>query len=96
MKHEGIAKDSPRITSHKQRVIDLQEQIPPAKFDWTSSGLTNPLEGPGKLSCLFFFYDYCYYSSHAQEGLVYLCFYNNPQNSHTLKVVGDFFFGCFK
>lgn len=55
MKHEGIAKDSPRITSHKQRVIDLQEQIPPAKFDWTSSGLTNPLEGPGKLSCLFFF-----------------------------------------
>lgn len=50
MKLEGIAKGSSRITSHKQRVIDLQEQIPPAKFDWTSSGLTNPLEGPGKLS----------------------------------------------
>ncbi|KAK4327814.1 hypothetical protein Pmani_001739 [Petrolisthes manimaculis] len=24
-----------------------EEQIPPPKFDWTSSGLTNPLEGPG-------------------------------------------------
>ncbi|KAK7063219.1 hypothetical protein SK128_004831 [Halocaridina rubra] len=26
---------------------ESEEQIPPAKFDWTSSGLINPLEGPG-------------------------------------------------
>ncbi|XP_063844158.1 aftiphilin-like isoform X2 [Scylla paramamosain] len=30
-----------------------EEQIPPAKFDWTSSGLTNPLEGPAYSSSLF-------------------------------------------
>nr|XP_045604414.1 aftiphilin-like isoform X2 [Procambarus clarkii] len=30
-----------------------EEQIPPAKFDWTSSGLTNPLEVPAYNSSLF-------------------------------------------
>ncbi|XP_076034439.1 uncharacterized protein LOC143021075 isoform X2 [Oratosquilla oratoria] len=30
----------------------MEEMIPPAKFDWSSSGLTNPLEGPAYSSSL--------------------------------------------
>ncbi|XP_068208787.1 aftiphilin-like isoform X3 [Palaemon carinicauda] len=40
-----------QITSDDENAPE--EQIPPAKFDWTSSGLTNPLEGPAYNSSLF-------------------------------------------
>ncbi|XP_037778331.1 aftiphilin-like isoform X4 [Penaeus monodon] len=39
--------DSPPIEITNSKDGNAEEQIPPAKFDWTSSGLTNPLEGPG-------------------------------------------------
>ncbi|XP_042234036.1 aftiphilin-like isoform X3 [Homarus americanus] len=46
------------ISSPEQQESSLDqvyqvEQIPPAKFDWTSSGLTNPLEVPAYNSSLF-------------------------------------------
>ncbi|XP_047468338.1 aftiphilin-like isoform X3 [Penaeus chinensis] len=39
--------DSPPVEIANSKDGNAEEQIPPAKFDWTSSGLTNPLEGPG-------------------------------------------------
>ncbi|XP_069951493.1 aftiphilin isoform X4 [Cherax quadricarinatus] len=43
---------SPKFRREEQTEVSAEddgteEQIPPAKFDWTSSGLTNPLETPG-------------------------------------------------
>ncbi|XP_063604712.1 aftiphilin-like isoform X2 [Penaeus indicus] len=45
--------DSPPVEIANSKDGNAEEQIPPAKFDWTSSGLTNPLEGPAYNSSLF-------------------------------------------
>ncbi|XP_042887804.1 aftiphilin-like isoform X2 [Penaeus japonicus] len=45
--------DSPPSEIASPKDGNAEEQIPPAKFDWTSSGLTNPLEGPAYNSSLF-------------------------------------------
>lgn len=43
----GFRKDENEVEITSDNENAPEEQIPPAKFDWTSSGLTNPLEGPG-------------------------------------------------
>ncbi|XP_064104854.1 aftiphilin-like isoform X3 [Macrobrachium nipponense] len=43
----GFRKDENQVEITSDNENAPEEQIPPAKFDWTSSGLTNPLEGPG-------------------------------------------------
>lgn len=53
---------SQATTSSVSQASQQNGDIPAAQFDWSASGLANPLDCKYSLSCLMLFWELCYWS----------------------------------